>query len=504
MDFRKIARENTISIIVYIALLCFFTFLAMNKYTCSNENFLIGIFILVLVLGVILIFYFRGNMKNIYKVAFVVILIFGICSVFLTPICDISDEYEHLVRSEIVSNGEITTDYVKDPVNNLSGFKTISSMEALCIATDSNLFEHQLWDTKINYTDYYSSCAFAQNPFYAYIAPALGILLAEFLNLSTVWMLFLGRMANLILYAVIVSIAIKKAPAFKFPLFLVSIFPLSIFQAGSISSDCFFICFAILAIAYFFVLYKSDNIRYRDLGVFFGSILLLSILKQPYVVLSLLIFVVPNSNFKDVKQNVISKITIIAVIGVVVLWTSYAAPQLNNSWRLVYFMDKHVDPSEQAKFMLSNPSFDLYYVYKVLTLTPVISDRLFEFSYAKQAYSAPLVSTIYLVFIIIFSLFYPLKEKFSVLNRFKVFIIGVIIYYGMFIVQYLTWIPVKSKHFADGVPGRYFIPLLVLIPLIINISYKTNFNKKTFSNIAFAVAISFVGGMLMLTTVAKF
>ena len=504
MDFRKIARENTISIIVYFALLCFFTFLAMNNYTCSNGEFLIGVFLLVLVLGVILIFYFRGNMKNLYKVAFVVILIFGICSVFLTPLCDISDEYEHLVRSEIVSSGEITADYVKNPETNTSGFKSIVAIENLGDASDLNLFNNKLWDSKINYSTYYSECAFAQNPFYAYIAPALGILLAEFLNLSTVWMLFLGRMANLILYAVIVSIAIRKAPVFKFPLFLVSIFPLSIFQAGSVSSDCFFICFAILAIAYFFVLYKSDNIRYRDLGVFYGSIILSSLLKQPYVALSLLILAVPSSNFKDVKQNVISKIAIICAILVVALWSSYAAPQLKYSWRGVHFIKYHVDPGEQANFMLSNPSFDLYYVYKVLTLTPVISDRLFEFSVAELSYSAPFFSTVYTVFIFIFALFYPLKEKLSILNRVKVLIIGAIIYYGMFIVQYLTWIPVKSKNFIQGVAGRYFIPLIVFIPLIINISSKTNFNKKTFANIAFAVAISFVGGMLILTTVAKF
>ena len=44
----------------------------------------------------------------------------------------------------------------------------------------------------------------------------------------------------------------------------------------------------------------------------------------------------------------------------------------------------------------------------------------------------------------------------------------------------------------------------MFIPLIINISSKTNFNKKIFSNIAFAVAISFIGGILILTTVAKF
>ena len=504
MNFRKIARENIISIIIYFVLLCFFTFLVMNNYTCSNMGFLMSVFILVLVLGIILIFYFRGNMKNLYKVAFVVIIIFGLCSVFITPLCDISDEYEHLTRSEIVSGGEITADYVKNPENNASGYKTIMTIKHVGDASDSNLFAHNLWDTDINYTDYYSPSAFAQNPFYAYLAPALGIILAELLNLSSVWTLFLGRIANLLLYAVIVSIAIRKAPAFKFPLFIISIFPLAIFQAASVSSDCFFICFAILAVAYFFVLYKSDNIRYKDLGIFFGSIILLSFLKQPYVALSFLIFAVPRSNFKDRRQGIISLLGVVFAFAIVGLWTTYAAPLLQNSWRGVHFINNHVDPNEQVKFMLSNPSFTLYYLYGVLTSTPIVSDRLFEFSAFEHTYRGPFFSAIYAIFILIVSLFYPFKEKFSIFNRLKVLIIGALIYYGIFIVQYWTWIPVRSLNFADGVNGRYFIPLLMFIPLIINISSKTNFNKKIFSNIAFAVAISFIGGILILTTVAKF
>lgn len=453
----------------------------------------------MVLIGILLIYYYNKNKKNLYKVVFIVILIFGICSVFLTPINDVSDEYEHLVRAEIVSDGNILTEY-----QNGSGFKSIEAINDIGEKSNSNIFTNNLWNLKINYTDYYSQCAFAQNPFYAYLAPAIGILIAEFLGLSTIWILYLGRICNLLLYAIIISIAIKKAPVLKTPLFIASIIPLAIYQAGSISADCFFNGFAILSIAYFLVLFKSNSIKYKDLAIFYISILLCGLLKQPYLALTLLIFIVPKSNFKDKKQNIISKLAIIGVLVIGVMWSGYATGQLQYSWRANHFVKYHVNDSEQLSFMLNNPTFDLYYLSEVILLIPKIFYKFFEFSTMEFSYSSPLLGRIYLIFTIILALFYPLKEKLSKLNRLKILLIGIIIYYGIFLVQYLTWIPVKSKNIIQGVSGRYFIPLLIFLPLIFNISSKINFNKEMFKNIVFTLTISFISGMLLLTTCIKF
>lgn len=495
----KVERINYISIIIFVILLSFFTLTFVNQYDTSNQSFLIGIFILTMVLGIISVYRFDLNKKNLYKFAFVIILIFGICSVFITPINDISDEYEHLVRSEIVSNGEVSTNYI-----NSVGFKSISAINDLGIQSNQNLFNTNLWNTKINYTTYYSDCAFAQNPFYAYLAPAAGILIAKLLDLSTIWMLYLGRIANLLLYASVISIAIKKSPIFKGPLFIASIVPLAIFQAGSVSSDCFFNAFAILSIAYFFVLYKSDNIRYKDLGIFYTSIVLCGLLKQPYLALCLLIFVVPRSNFNDKRQEIISKIAILGVLLIGVSWSSYATSQLKYSWRANHFIEYNVNASQQLDFMLSNPQFDIYYILTVLNNIPLMFERLFEFSTSQFAYASSIMADLYFIFIAVFALFYPLKEKLSKVTRLKIAIVPAIIFYGIFIVQYLTWIQVKSSNVTQGVSGRYFIPLLIFLPLIFNISSEVKIDKEMFAKIAFSIAISFVCGMLMLTTAAKF
>ena len=495
----KVERIDYLSIAIFVILLSFFTITFLNNYTPSNQEFLIAVFILTVFLGIVSIFYFGRNRNNLYRVGIFVILIFGICSVFLTPINDISDEYEHLARAEIVSNGEVSTHYV-----NGIGFKSIEAVNQLGIESNKNLFDTSLWNSKIDYGEYYSDCAFAQNPFYAYLAPAAGILVAKLLDLSTIWMLYLGRIANLLLYTAIIGIAIKKSPVFKGPLLIASIIPLAIFQAGSVSSDCFFNAFAILSIAYFFVLYKSDRIKYKDLGVFYISIVLCGLLKQPYLALSLLIFAVPRTNFIDKKQEIVSKIAVLGVLAIGALWSSYATTQLKYSWRANHFIQYHVNASQQLDFMLSNPQFDVYYIFNVLSQIPLMFSRFFEFSVSEFSYTSNVMATFYFIYIIIISLFYPLKEKLKKLKRLEVAFVAAVVYYGIFLVQYLTWIPVRSAHVILGVSGRYFIPLLVFLPLIFNVSSKVKIDKKQFVKIAFSVAISFVCGMLVLTTVAKF
>ena len=100
--------------------------------------------------------------------------------------------------------------------------------------------------------------------------------------------------------------------------------------------------------------------------------------------------------------------------------------------------------------------------------------------------------------IVIFSLLYPLKEKIRFLNKLKAFIILVIIYVGLFFVQYLTWVPVGSHIIVSGVMGRYFIPLLIFLPFIFNLNLN-KINKNKFQILSITLAIIFIAAVMMLT-----
>lgn len=504
MKFLDVLKKNKIPIFIYIALLSFFSLYFLSYDNGLSYGFEITIFALLLGVGIFSIIYYGKNTKNLHKVAFVIILLFGLVSVFVSPICDISDEVEHLTRVEIVSEGQIDTDYVLIPGTDVHGYKIIESVNNLILAKNMNVFNTDIDDEKISYDAAYFNSAFSQNPFYAYLVAAIGMLFAKLLDLNAIWLLWLSRMANLLFYAAIVSFAIKKSPVFKLPLFIVSLVPLAIYQAASVSADCIFNAFAILSIAYFFILYKSDKIKWKNIGIFYGAILLCGLLKAPYLALSLLIFVVPSNNFKDKTQNIVSKALILVLLAIGLIWNSYSAPQILNSWRIGDFRKYHVNATEQIAFLSSNPLIGIGNFFRNIIGLPVIVDRLFCFSNSFAQYSSTLLAALYAVYIGIFSLFYPLKEKLSKINRLKVAIVGLIIYTGIFFVQYLTWVPVGSTNVTSGVFGRYFIPLIVFLPLIFNLTTQKEINKEKFTLICIAISISFIASMLMLTVMVRY
>lgn len=127
-----------------------------------------------------------------------------------------------------------------------------------------------------NQTPAYFVQAFLHNPFYGYLAPGFGIFIARILNLNTIWMLWLGRICNLVLYASITSLAIKKTPILKVPMFFMALIPLAMFQGSSVSIDALINSLGFYTIAYALYLIKSpeNSIESKELIIFSIIILL--------------------------------------------------------------------------------------------------------------------------------------------------------------------------------------------------------------------------------------
>lgn len=168
-------------ILYLIIIMFFFTISIFQIEDYSSPGFEALIFILMFVFGVFSLYYFTKNENNMHKVAFIIILLFGITCVFLTPINDVSDELEHCTRSEIVSSGQISTEYVQIPNNTAYGYLTIKAVDDLAQNAGNNVFNTKIDDSKIDYTPTYLNSAFSQNPFYSYLPQGLGFFLAKYL-----------------------------------------------------------------------------------------------------------------------------------------------------------------------------------------------------------------------------------------------------------------------------------------------------------------------------------
>ena len=85
----------------------------------------------------------------------------------------------------------------------------------------------------------------------------------------------------------------------------------------------------------------------------------------------------------------------------------------------------------------------------------------------------------------------------------KGLLIGFLIYFGVIAVQYLTWASVGAETVMNGVFSRYFIPLLIFVPLILNTDFFEQ-DREKLSLTFLTIALSFISAMIILTVTIKY
>ena len=501
----------------WIIYLIFITATFLSTLTGGNiihPKFEIAAFGLIAVLGVfsILFYFMHDDDCELHKVAFVVILIFGILCAFATPILFHSDELEHFTRSEITSQGVIVPDWIgdefgidrlynktdgeiSDAYNFGAGFRTIESVRVL---EDLHL-ETVLTTThdtdKINYTPHIKGSAFEQNPFYGYLPQAIGMLIAKLLDLNVIWLLWLGRIFNLIFYAGIICLAIMIAPTLKMPLMAISCIPVALFHASSTSIDAMVFGFGILSFAYFLYLHQSDenSIEIRHLVIYSVLCLMLGLCKLPYLAFIFLLLLIPRKNFKN--DNILIFILLsIAFIGICgLLWSGYATHALLHSWRSCF---NYVNSTQQLNYFKNPHNMFKFFRYVLNDGTYMILPELINFDYGLAAsqsrYGFIIAAVEAFLAIVLFA--YPAKVKFDLKTKLGALFLFVLIYFATFFIQLLTWANVGE--FNSGVHIRYFIPLFCLIPVICQLNFSDDEDKR-FERYTFVFIIGFMATLIL-------
>lgn len=482
--FKNDALKSKKLIFVYLILilLAFFSMMGAKNYDSPKIEILV-LFVTV-ISGIFLITFYRSHNddKNFYKTVFIVIFIFGILFSFLTPIMCTHDEVEHFVRAEITSQGVLIPEYNETPVT-INGrdypghYQTIQSTYDLTDNgkvhnkyTTMDLVKSSILNTDadtqpINNTAVPFYSAFAQNPFYGYLASAIGIAIAKLLDLNAIWLLWLGRIFNSFVYAALASYAIKKTPILKMPLFVVACIPAALSQAASVSIDPVVNGLAILSIAYFLVLYKSpeNSLDHSPLIKFSILIVLLGLCKVTYFSFILLLLFLPKENFKSKKYYYCRWLSLIIILCIAGLWSKfYVDPGVANSSRTLYLMGNNVDAVKQINYMLTHKKKA---VIAILHLFGKLESDL-----KCQSYFTTGFSSLYLLFTGAVYLLYP-HERFKPKTRIGALLVFMILYFGTYILFMLTWTPVGDLTNIRGVQARYFFPALALIPIFLGFNH---------------------------------
>ncbi|WP_366925618.1 DUF2142 domain-containing protein [uncultured Methanobrevibacter sp.] len=504
-DNFKLIYENKKLIYFYFLILVMLIIIIFNYNNYINPSKELLILLILLIEGIFSIIYFKKNYENLHKVAFSIILIFGITCLLLTPIFMVNDEAEHFFRVDSLSEGVLIPEF-----NNITKNYTVSQTSKDLGDTERKVItflDSSATSTQINNSPAQVNKIFAQNPFYGYISSAIGLKLAKILNLTEIFGLWFAKFFNLLMYASFAYIAIKKSPILKMPLLICSCIPLAIYQASSVSIDAFVYGISLLIIGYFLYLYKSSpkSIKIRNILVFFSLITLLSLIKPNYVIFAFLILLISKDKYENEKYFFISIFGIILTLAIACAYAKfYSINSLNNSIRTYMFELHGTNPNEQIKYMSTHIKETILLFSTLIYEVPKLMLKMFNLSYNYYYvdYSKGiLLSILYYLYFGFVCLFYPLYIKIKNTDRLKLLLITITIVVGTYFIQLLTWVGVGNfeKGVVWGVHLRYFIPLFALMPLILNINSE-NIKKDNLDNYLFIILIGFMAAIPLYLT----
>ena len=519
-DYKDMLFKSKKYCLVYLVLVLILGLSTCGKKNLYHPEFVILTFIIVAILGIFcIIFYFlHDSDEELYKVAFVFIVCFGIVCALIVLICDVSDEIEHLARAEITSQGVIIPHWTGEDMgvqglynhtegerissqkNSGAGYHSISAMNFFSGSLGKTVFDTNHDTDKINFKPFIIDSAFEQNPFFGYLPQTVGIVIAKLLDLNVIWILWLARICNLLFYAGVISLAIRKTPVLKIPLLAVACIPISIYQASSASIDAMIISLSILAVSYFIYMCKSpkDSLSRKDIAIFSLICVFLGLCKLPYLSFIFLLLFVPSKNFKmERKKNYLTIIIAIILVSIIgLLWSRYSAPTLLHSWRSSHNL---INSTLQFDNFVHHPSRTGKFLYNIFVLDlPHMLIGVFSFFGALQFHHYVdkyyFVTSLILLYLAVTLFAYPRNVEFELKTKIGAALIILGIYVGTCFIQLLTWASVG--YYNLGISTRYFVPLFALLPIVVWIKINP-IDKYKFDKYVIVLMVAFMATMII-------
>ena len=464
IKLKKFIEDNSKSIILASAItLCSFgilVFKIQSSYSAFSKNaFLVYfLFAVITALMVLILYKAKKNSWKIEKTFLVCGLILGAFYVFFLPISGVPDEHAHFWRAYELSEGRLFTETDN---NGNTGMYIPDNLRAATsdkYSTESNGYQAILNDIDVYASEKYvldSTPAETYSPL-NYIPQVVGVWVGKILHLPLIPTMYLSRLFNMILCIIIIYFCIKYIPIMKKITFLAALFPMSMQLFSSVSADGSIICagFAIIT----FVLYSREKMKrllnYKDvlLLIFICSVLVIS--KPVYAFLCPLLFWIPQKRFKSNRQ----KITIIFFIGAILLSLVLL--------RLLFapIGEARFDSAAQINLITSNPFIYLGIIFKNFFLSPnqFITGAIGEH---LEWLSVDLYSPYIITFFLFFG-FLCAEHETKITRSLRIFVLcsffTIVIF--TFTTMFIQWTEPGST-IIEGVQGRYFLPIILLIPL---------------------------------------
>ena len=394
--------------------------------------------------------------------AFIVLgSVIGIVMCFTNVILSKYDEHAHFWRAYEISDGTVFSGHSEGLPSSI--FDVVINEDGVYEIEQRASYANQKEGLKIELnpeelTSRLVGASGGASPI-SYIPQTIGVTIGRLLKLNPLMIATAGRITNLISYLVLMFLAIKILPKEKWKnmAMIIGLLPMSMNLAASLSPDAIVISTLVLAVSYIMKLKFGKNIvRVRDVIILATLFTVAVMCKMVYFPLILMVLLIPEKLFKNKKKKILyTGIIALAVATVWILWQHMPAP--------ISEISISTSTTEQKYFTLSDPLRDLY------TLGNTIWNNTDSYiGTMLGGWNSPHSIMCIFGLILLIATFDNSNEKINLKKGERIFIaflclsVMLLIYAGL----YITWTRAQWT-IAQGIQGRYFLPILIAILITI-------------------------------------
>jgi uncharacterized membrane protein len=290
-----------------------------------------------------------------------------------------------------------------------------------------------------------------------FLPQAVGVTLGRLLQASNLLIFYLGRLFNLLFYALILGAAIRVIPRrFKAMGMLLALMPMAMHQAASYSYDVFINALSFLQVAYILRFALEDGLmRKKDFWGLLALSLILAPAKSIYAFLSLLVFIIPKEKYRNGKAWWLQS----SVITAGSILTTF----LFTSWTLLSAADAYASRQFYTfDFALLHPlETVIIFMRTVYTQAVFWGASFLGVCLSGLTLIVPGKFLLMYLFLLIASIF-PYKDELNcyITSSRRIFMLSVCAFVSVLAMasMFFGWTPMTAQVIL-GVQGRYFIPL---------------------------------------------
>lgn len=301
----------------------------------------------------------------------------------------------------------------------------------------------------------------------AYLMPAIGITAARLLGLNSLWLLYLGRLMNLLMYTGAVYLAMKRLPFGKEVLFGVALLPMTIHLSASFSYDVLILA----GIFYFsahclYLAYQAERVRPSDVLILALVMAAAGPCKMVYAVFMGLCLLIPVRKFGGWGKWALSAVCVLGA------W-AFAMALVNSQTIASYATEteNYISWAEEAGFSLEMLLHQPGKLFSMFYNTVVWQAEYWHLT-VIGAYLGNVDVVLDVPYLVVVGFTAALlglalrKPGESLVltggRRIWIWVLCAACAGAAMFSMLLAWTPVSSK-IINGVQGRYFLPFLPIL-----------------------------------------